>query len=125
MQNNPIIDRSSVPQPAGDALFCRCSMMLICCVVGLSGCMNPDFVRYPTAMTAFPLAENIAYQRQDPFPDPDIGPSLGSTPRGYERPRSPARRAAEQRLFQGIPVGPEFVPPGAPRGGLSRPQAIY
>ncbi|MCA9201848.1 MAG: hypothetical protein KDA59_02315 [Planctomycetales bacterium] len=76
-------------------------------------------------MPSFPLAENMAYQRQDPFPDPDIGPSLHSSPRGYDRPRSEARRAAEQRLFQGIPVGPESVPPGPPQGGLRRPQAVY
>lgn len=88
-------------------------------VVGMlssSGCMNPDFVRYPTWNTSFPAAENAAYGRQDPFPDPDIGPSTDSSPRGYERPRSTARQAAEQRLLQGLPVGPESVPSGAPQG---------
>ena len=95
-------------------------LMLVFC----GGCMNPNFVRYPTWTTSFPHAENMAYQQQDPFPDPDIGPSTGSSPRGYDRPRSLPRRAAEQRLFQGIPAGPESVAPGAPLGGLQRPRAI-
>ena len=93
--------------------------------VGIIGCMNPEFVRFPNWNTSFPAAENAAYSRQDPFPDPDIGPSTDSTPRGYERPRSQARRAAEQRLFQGVPVGPENVPPGAPRGGSTSGRAVY
>lgn len=76
-------------------------------------------------MTFSPQAENTAYQRQDPFPDPQIGPSTESTPRGYDRPRSEARQAAEQRLLQGLPVGPEMVPPGPPRSGLRRPAAVY
>lgn len=91
---------------------------------GLAGCMNPNFVRYPTWTTSFPHAENLAYQQQDPFPDPDIGPSLESSPRDYDRPRSLPRRAAEQRLFQGLPLGPEAVPPGAPQGGLQRRGAL-
>jgi hypothetical protein len=90
-----------------------------------SGCMNPNFVRYPTWNTSFPAAENAAYSRQDPFPDPDIGPNTDSSPRGYERPRSTARQAAEQRLWQGLPVGPESVPPGAPQGRRNNDQAVY
>jgi hypothetical protein len=105
----------------GGRVHCVAAMLLM---IVSSGCMNPNFVRYPTWTTSFPHAENMAYQQQDPFPDPDIGPSTGSSPRGYERPRSLPRRAAEQRLFQGIPAGPESVAPGAPLGGLQRPRAI-
>lgn len=97
-------------------------------VVGMlssNGCMNPEFVRYPTWNTSFPAAENAAYSRQDPFPDPDIGPNTDSSPRGYERPRTTARQAAEQRLLQGLPVGPESVPPGAPQGSRNKNQAVY
>lgn len=90
-----------------------------------NGCMNPDFVRYPTWNTSFPAAENSAYGRQGPFPDPDIGPRTDSSPRGYERPRSTARQAAEQRLLQGLPVGPESVPSGAPQGRRNNDQAVY
>ena len=102
--------------------------LLFVMVVGLlsfNGCMNPDFVRYPTWNTSFPAAENAAYGRQDPFPDPDIGPSTDSSPRGYERPRSTARQAAEQRLLQGLPVGPESVPAGVPQGSRNNNQAVY
>jgi hypothetical protein len=89
------------------------------------GCMNAQNTRFPSWAAYFPRAENAAYEQQDPFPDPDIGPSLDSTPRGYDRPRSEQRRAAEQRVFQGVPVGPEAVPPGVPQGGINRPRAVY
>jgi hypothetical protein len=89
-----------------------------------SGCMNPQFTRFPTWGTWFPSAENAAYDRQDPFPDPDIGPSLDSTPRGYERPRTEARRAAEQRMLQGLPVGPESMPRGIPQGTRNDDRAV-
>ena len=94
-------------------------------IVACSGCMNTQNTRFPSWFAYFPGAENTAYQQQDPFPDPDIGPSLDSSPRGYDRPRSEQRRAAEQRLFQGVPVGPEYVPPGVPQGGLNRSRAVY
>lgn len=103
----------------------------ICIAAALSltmcaaGCMTPANTRFPTWTSWFPSAENAAYERQDPFPDPDIGPSLDSTPRGYERPRSEARRAAEQRMFQGLPVGPESMPRGVPQGGRNSDRAVY
>jgi hypothetical protein len=75
-------------------------------------------------MTWFPAAENAAYERQHPFPDPDIGPSLESSPRDYDRPRTDSRRAAEQRLFQGLPIGPEFIPPGNPRGSTRSDRVV-
>jgi hypothetical protein len=108
----------------------RISRMLVLygcvgCMCLFGGCTGPEHARYPTAMTWFPYAENSAYERQDPFPDPDIGPSTDCAPRGYERPRSTPRRAAEQRLLQGLPVGPESVPPGPPRSSLRRPRAVY
>ena len=94
-------------------------------VVCIAGCLNPQNTRFPSWHSQFPAAENAAYGRQDPFPDPDIGPSTDSSPRGYERPRSTARQAAEQRLLQGLPVGPESVPPGVPQGSRNSDQAVY
>ena len=94
-------------------------------LVTASGCMNAQNTRFPSWYSWYPGAENEAYERQDPFPDPDIGPSLDSSPRGYDRPRSEARRAAEQRMFQGVPVGPESVRPGVPQGGLRKNRAVY
>ena len=94
-------------------------------MVSIAGCLNPQFTRYPSWYSQMPAAENAAYSRQDPFPDPDIGPSMDSSPRGYERPRSTARQAAEQRLLQGLPVGPESVPPGIPQGSRNNDQAVY
>lgn len=88
-------------------------------ILMMSGCMNAQNTRFPSLYTWYPAAENDAYERTDPFPDPDIGPSMDSTPRGYERPRSESRKAAEQRMFQGMPVGPEYVRPGVPQGRSS------
>lgn len=94
-------------------------------LLSIAGCLNPQFTRFPSCSKQFPAAENAAYSRQDPFPDPDIGPSTDSSPRGYERPRSTARQAAEQRLLQGVPVGPSSVSPGVPQGSRNNDQAVY
>lgn len=103
----------------------RAVLMVGVGALGLCGCVSPQFMRYPTWYTQFPAAENAAYGRQAPFPDPDIGPSTDSSPRGYDRPRSSARQAAEQRLLQGVPVGPESIPPGVPQGSRNNSQAVY
>ncbi|MEZ6062533.1 MAG: hypothetical protein R3C19_19495 [Planctomycetaceae bacterium] len=97
----------------------------MCCLCMLGGCMSPMNTRLPTWWTAPPQLEAKAYQRQDPFPDVDLGPDTLSRPREFTRPRSEPRRAAEQRLLQGVPVGPEGVLPGVPQGGLSRPAAVF
>ena len=102
-------------------LLC-CSFVLVTC---LSGCMNPYNTRFPTLWTAHPQSELQAFQQQDPFPDPDMAPGTESRPRAFIRPRNEARRAAEQRILQGLPSSPEMIPPGAPQGGLSRPAAVY
>ena len=94
-------------------------MFVIC------GCMNAQNTRFPSLYTWFPAAENEAFERTAPFPDPDIGPSMDSTPRGYDRPRSESRKAAEQRMFQGLPVGPEYVRPGVPQGGLRTDRVVH
>ena len=75
--------------------------------------------------TGHPGYEGRAFQQQDPFPDPDIGPDSGARPRDFVRPRTESRKAAEQRLFQGLPASPAFAPQGYPRGGLNRPAAVY
>ena len=94
-------------------------------MVVMCGCMNAQNTRFPSLYTWFPAAENEAFERTDPFPDPDIGPSMDSTPRGYDRPRSESRKAAEQRMFQGLPVGPEYVRPGVPQGGLRTDRVVH
>jgi hypothetical protein len=92
--------------------------------VGAAGCFSPNHARFPIAQPSHPQSEAQAFQLQDPFPDPDIGPDIMSRPPDYLRPRTESRKAAEQRLFQGTPSGPEYMPPGYPRGGLSRPGAV-
>jgi len=83
--------------------------LMLCC-----GCFNPANARLPQSRPWLPEQENAAFEQQYPFSDPDIGPSTDANPRGYDRPRSSSRRAAEQRVFQGLPAGPESIPPGAP-----------
>lgn len=75
------------------------------------------------AQAVDPRSEAIAFEQQDPFPNPDIAPSTGVRPLGFDRPRTQPRKAAEQRIFHGIQSGPEYAPPGEPQGGLRRPQA--
>ena len=81
-------------------------------VVFTCGCFNSATTRLPQSRPWLPDQEKAAYEQQYPFADPDIGPSTESNPRGYDRPRSASRRAAEQRVFQGLPAGPEAIPPG-------------
>ncbi len=115
----------SRPGTGGRALRCHGILLMTFLVTSATGCINAQNTRFPSLYTWMPSAENAAYERQDPFPDPDIGPSMDSTPRGYERPRSESRRAAEQRMFQGLPVGPENARPGVPQGGQRNDRAIY
>jgi len=89
------------------------------------GCYSPAHTRLPTFWTGYPQSEGMAYQQQDPFPDPDIGPDTQSRPLGFVQPRTQERRATEQRLFQGLPSTPESIPRGYPRGGMRRPQSVY
>ena len=117
-------ESGSVPYRTSGAIL-RAVIVTSVAVMGSAGCVSPQFMRYPTWYSQHPAAENAAYGRQDPFPDPDIGPSTDSSPRGYERPRSISRQAAEQRLLQGLPVGPESVPPGNPQGSRNNSQAVY
>ena len=95
-----------------------CSLTLVC------GCFSPMHTRLPTWNTGYPRSEATAFQQQDPFPDPSIGPNTSSRPLGFVQPRTPERKAAEQRLFQGLPAVPEYIPNGAPRGGLSSPRTV-
>jgi len=109
---------------AASAPTCRRIIFLMLCF-GLSGCVNPMFTRLPSYWTYHPTSEARAYEQQDPFPDPDIGPEVSSRPRGFDRPRTAPRKAAEQRLLYGTPYAPENIPPGYPQGGLQRPAAVY
>ena len=94
------------------------------CVL-LSGCVSAMNTRLPVAWAGPPRSESLAYQQQDPFLDPNIGPADATRPRDYARPRTEARQAAEQRLFHGLSTQPESIAPTYPQGGLRRPAAVY
>lgn len=99
---------------------------MICLILTVvSGCVSSMYARYPVPWVNHPGAEGQAYQQQDPFPDPDIGPDAQGRPPDYARPRTESRKAAEQRLLFGLPGTPESMRPGSPQGGLSRPAAVY
>lgn len=93
-------------------------------LLSLCGCFSPMHTRLPTFYNGYPQSEGMAFQQQDPFPDPSIGPDVQSRPLGFVAPRTPERQAAEQRMFQGLPSVPERIPPGFPRGGLSAPRSV-
>lgn len=88
------------------------------------GCLNPMTTRLPSFYSANPQVEGYEYQRQDPFPDPDIAPDGGSRPPDFQRPRTESRKAAEQRLFQGMQQLPQTVPRGAPLSGQRHPASV-
>lgn len=105
-----------IRRPEIRAKYARLPLLLLLCA--LPGCLNPAFTRLPTMQVWSRSAETQAWEQHYPFPDPDTGPSTEGNPRDYDRPRTAVRRAAEQRLFQGIPAGPESKPQSStPRRG--------
>lgn len=82
--------------------------------------------RLPVLFPDNPRSEHRSWQRVDPFPDPDIGPDTGFRPPDFSRPRTIPRKAAEQRLLQGLPVAPQPVAPtGGPlQSGRSYPSVV-
>ncbi|MEY3173752.1 MAG: hypothetical protein RLZZ436_1666 [Planctomycetota bacterium] len=103
-------------RPESWRVLARVPLLLVLCTT--AGCLNPQFTRLPTWQVWSQSAENQAYEQHYPFSDPDVGPATDANPRGYDRPRTATRRAAEQRVFQGIPAGPESKPQSnSPRRG--------
>lgn len=99
------------------------SLSVVCTL--MSGCISAMNTRLPAAWAGHPRSESLAYQQHDPFLSPDIGPVDSTRPRDYVRPRTEARRAAEQRLLNGLSTQPESIAPSHPQGGLRRPAAVY
>ncbi len=102
----------------------KAMLLSVVCVL-MSGCISAMNTRLPVAWTGHPRSESLAYQQQDPFLSPDIGPVDSTRPRDYARPRTEARQAAEQRLLNGLSTQPESNAPSPPRSGLHRPAAVY
>ncbi|MEP3478744.1 MAG: hypothetical protein ABJZ55_05810 [Fuerstiella sp.] len=101
--------------------------MLVCvAVISLAscGCINPMTTRLPSFYASNPQLENLEFQQQDPYPDPNIAPDGGSRPPDFQRPRTPSRQAAEQRLFQGLRQLPQSVPRGAPLTGQRHSSSV-
>jgi hypothetical protein len=108
------VSTSRIRKPA---IHQRCSVLwrvaiavAACCACG--GCLNPQYARLPQCLAAQPTQETRAWEQHYPFSEPELGPASESVPRGFDRPRSGPRRAAEQRVFQGLPAGPEAQPAG-------------
>ncbi len=80
-------------------------------LLALAGCITPQNTRFPSFFRPHPMAERASYERSDPLFDPAIGPSLGARPRDFRAPRTIERRAAQNRLLQGMPYEPETIPP--------------
>jgi hypothetical protein len=103
-----------------------CRLQRLACVLLLfvsSGCPSPLTTRLPQVLPSNKYVERNRYERHDPFELEDMGPSMMIRPRGFESPRNPARRAAEQRTFQGlnmdrVPAGP--TPPVSQYPGVVR-----
>jgi len=93
-----------------------------CAMLALIGCITPQNTRFPSFFRPHPVAERASYERSDPLFDPAIGPSLDARPRDFIAPRTIERRAAQNRLLQGMPSEPETLPPFST--GLSYSGAI-
>lgn len=121
-------NKSAMPakQSAEKRVIVRSGYLTLLAAILLAniGCINPMTTRLPSFYTANPQIEGFEFQRQDPFPDPDIAPDGGSRPPDFQRPRTPSRKAAEQRLFQGMKQLPQTIPRGAPLSGKRHPASV-
>ena len=97
-----------------------CPAVVVAACLFCSGCLNPNYARLPQCLAAQPSQESRAWEHHYPFSEPDLGPASESVPRGFDRPRSGPRRAAEQRVFQGLAAGPESQPAGPEARNYSR-----
>ena len=69
-------------------------------------CLNAN-IRWPQLFNPDLLSERRSVERYDPFPDEDAAPETFTRPPSYVQQRSEARRAAEQRIYEGsLPSGP-------------------
>ncbi|MFN5535619.1 MAG: hypothetical protein ACK5EN_09075 [Planctomyces sp.] len=111
------LENSEVPRLCS-AVWRVTAVVAVC--LGCGGCLNPNFARLPQCLAAQPSQETRAWEHHYPFSEPDLGPASESVPRGFDRPRWGPRRAAEQRVFQGLPAGPEAQPAGPEARSYSR-----
>lgn len=110
--------RNPAASPLSSTPWCTAAAVAACLCLG--GCLNPNYARLPQCLAAQPSQESRAWEHHYPFSEPDLGPASESVPRGFDRPRSGPRRAAEQRVFQGLPAGPESQPAGPEARNYSR-----
>jgi hypothetical protein len=73
----------------------------------------------PTLETRPTQVEKKSFERHDPFPDQASGPDTFNRPRGYDMQRTAPRRAAEERMLQGMPSQPYPPGPQVPATGLT------
>jgi hypothetical protein len=99
-------------------------LLIAACTCACAGCISPRTTRLPSFWPSAPYAESQSYQRRDPFPDQDLGPTLFSRPRGYEEPRAEARRAAELRQFGRMDVDAVPAAPPLPQSTRAYPESV-
>lgn len=99
-------------------------LLLVAWTCACAGCISPRTTRLPSFWPSVPYSESQAYQRHDPFPDQDLGPTLYSRPRGYVEPRAEARRAAELRQFGRMDADAVPAQPPLPQSTHTYPQSV-
>lgn len=113
------------PQTVSQTVLQSGCLFVFSCVLLLNvGCINPETTRLPSFYPSNTQLDGLEFQQQDPYLDPFIGPDGGTRPPDFQRPRNPARQAAEQRLFQGLRQLPQSAPHAAPLTGQRHPNAI-
>lgn len=96
---------------------------LFAAVLGCCGC-SPYTTRLPTFGFGPPLAEKRAYERNDPFPNEELGPDTYTRPRGFVEPRTEERKSLEGRILNNVQPESASPYPTPPMTGSDYPDAV-
>jgi hypothetical protein len=97
-----------------------------CCLLGLTGCLNPSNYRLPTVFNKAPEIERVEQQYHDPYPDSQLGPSTGSRPLQYNEQRPlPVRIREKSDGTRVRGLDPSLTsPPVSPSPGSQYPAVV-
>lgn len=67
-------------------------------LLGLAGCVNPQYTRVPQLAPHDPRAERQNFAYFDPYPDRETGPLTSGRPRGFDISRTETRKSQERAV---------------------------